>query len=98
MRTISLVISLVFSLAISASDVWVVSVKTTVKSSVESCWVVTHKPSKDLKDCACSSQCVCGCNDGKPCDCGKASISYGSSTLPYARQVFTSEPVCIGGT
>lgn len=48
------------------SEVWVVS------KQAKSVWAITDKPSKVLKVCPCSKDCVCGCNQGKECTCNRA--------------------------
>jgi hypothetical protein len=31
-------------------------------------WLLPPPPA--VKSCPCSPECVCGCNEGEPCDCG----------------------------
>ena len=34
----------------------------------------TRQPARRVKDCPCSSLCVCGCNNGQECSCGNPHI------------------------
>lgn len=81
MNPIYIAIALLFvSLPVQAGEVWVVSpghnpamnrdMMTRKTSRFQ--WVVTESGHIRTKSCQCSSQCVCGCNQGKECTCNRA--------------------------
>lgn len=59
------------------------------KPARRSAWVVTEQgtpiapaaSAPAAKSCPCSPECVCGCNQGKPCTCGHAA---GAAEVPPA--------------
>lgn len=66
----------------------------------------TPEPVKPAKTCHCSPLCVCGCNDGKPCQCSKPPVPLSKDThtsgglLPTVQswvQVTEQVQVCNGG-
>lgn len=67
MRRSLAVLAVLLTASLVYADVWVVKPKPSA-----TVWAVKPKPVKEEKSCQCSSQCVCGCNEGKPCQCGKA--------------------------
>lgn len=57
--------------------------------------VIAGKPTREPKNCPCSSQCTCGCTIGADCTCGNAasppmSRQFGEFTPTY--QLYRSSP------
>lgn len=51
-----------------------------------------------VKSCPCSSRCVCGCNEGHPCQCGNARvITSVPFTIPAFQRTSAPAAVCAGG-
>jgi hypothetical protein len=52
----------------------------------------THIQGSVQKACSCSPACVCGCNEGKPCQCQTLPISAGHGD-PYRGLINAVRPV-----
>lgn len=101
---IIVVAALYFTGTVNSTPRSFINVSNVIEQSIQSvCDVKNTTEIKKVKNCHCSSECTCGCNEGKPCRCLSHSQPFPENnviTIPVQQPIrqFQSFPMRSGSS